>query len=215
MQSAIRDVTKWLTKQGTAPALTSILTRILYKYTQGKTAELNTWNFDNEPNSEDLYELVQDQKEIGWDNFFKGRISKRWGDIQDRFFVALDLPDCQAYKTGLWWASNVIRQIIYFSLNSWQIRNDALHKDKVQTTYNEERKELRCRVRWWYNQEKKMESATMKNYFKKSMLSRAKDTNQSLSCWIDSVELSYKYATERGEERGTIQVPASRVVDSG
>ena len=61
-----------------------------------------------------------------------------------------------------------------------------------------------------------MESSKMKNYFtKKSMLARAKDTNQSLACWIASVEMNYRYATERGEERGNIQVSPPWVVNIG
>ena len=71
------------------------------------------------------------------------------------------------------------------------------------------------RVQWWYNQEPKMASRRMKKYFKKTMIERAKETNQSLACWIDSVEAHYKYAVDRGDERGELQVPPPQEGSSG
>ena len=123
MDYAIKDIRKWLINADTAPALTGIMMRIIYKYTQCQEQVLSDWSFHNERDAMLLDTLVQEQEAIGWENFFKGRISKTWSLIQDKHFTSLDLPDCQAYKTGTWWASNVIRQLIYLSLNTWQIRN--------------------------------------------------------------------------------------------
>jgi len=134
--------------QDTAPALVGIATRILYKFTQGDTTALDTWNFENEPNRDALNDLVADQKEIGWDNFFRGRISIGWSKLQGDQYATMDLPECQACKTGTWWASTFIRQLIYFSLNTWQIRNDVLHKDKVATEYK--RKTGRAVLAWTF-----------------------------------------------------------------
>ena len=209
MANAIKDIKKWLSRANTAPALVGIIMRILYKYTQRQLQALGEWSLQNESNSGQLEQLVQEQELIGWDNFFKGRISKHWSTLQEQHYSTLDLPECQAYKTGKWWASHVIRQLIYFSLNAWQIRNDTLHKDKVQSIYNSERSELRKRIRWWYSNSSKF-SRKMQKYFKKTMLERNNDSNQSLACWIDTVEGYYRYAVERGDERAVVSVPPPR-----
>ena len=188
MASAIKDIKKWLKRQDTHPAITSIITRILYKYTQDSIESLEEWNFDNEPDNNRLAALIKDQAEIGWDNFFKGRLAKGWGELQDTHFSSLDLPECQAYdKTGNWWAANLIWQVVYFSLNTWQIRNDILHKDKMDTEYKKERKELYKRARWWYRQAVIL-GTKMKKYFKKTALERQKGSNLQIADWIDTLD---------------------------
>ena len=84
-----------------------------------------------------------------------------------------------------------------------------LHKDKVQSNYNSERSELVKRVRWWYSNSSKF-SRKMQKYFKKTMLERKTDSNQSLACWVDTVEGYYKYATERGDEVAVVTLPPPR-----
>ena len=210
----IRGIRKWLKRQDTAPVLISIIIRILYKATQDKTEELGEWNFTNERDEASLRAIVDDQEEIGWSNFFKGRMAKEWGVVQGQYYNTLDLPESQAYKTGVWWTANLIRQITYFSLNQWQIRNDFLHKEKVETVYNQERSELRKRMRWWYRQESKM-SRAMKKYFKKTFLERGKECNQNLACWIDTLEAHYKYAVEKGDELARVEIPKPRESHGG
>ena len=209
MASNIKSISKWMRQQDTAPALVGIATRILYKFTQGDPAALDTWNFDNEPNGDALRELVADQKDIGWDNFFRGRIALGWSKLQNDQYSTMELPEGQAYKTGTWWASNLIRQIIYFSLNSWQIRNDVLHKDKVETEYKRERTELCARGRFWYRNANNL-GRRMQKYFKRPPLDREKDSNQQLACWLDTLEAHYKYLVERGKDSGRVPLPEPR-----
>ena len=112
IQFAIRDITRWLKKQDMAPVLVCIVTCILHKFTQRKSDKLEVWNFTNEQNSVQLNALVCDQAEIGWENFFKGRVTKEWSSIKGNHYDSLDLPKCTAYKTGKWWTSDLICQII-------------------------------------------------------------------------------------------------------
>ena len=42
------------------------------------------------------------------------------------------------------------------------------------------------------------------------MLERNKDSNQSLACWIDTVEGYYKYTVDRGEENNVVTLPPPR-----
>jgi hypothetical protein len=40
--------------------------------------------------------------------------------------------------SGQWWASNLIKQIISYSLNEWQIRNNKLQAEITENQYNTE-----------------------------------------------------------------------------
>ena len=44
-----------------------------------------------------------------------------------------------SHQTGLWWTSKMIRLLIYFALNEWQVRNDTLHEKKEKTAREERR----------------------------------------------------------------------------
>lgn len=149
---AVKDIKRWLARNETAPALiTSVVTRIMYKFMQRQQSDLDEWSVQNKHNSSQLDKLISEQKNIDWSIFFKGRISRQWSNIQSRHYESPDLPASQAYKTGKWWASNLMRQVIYFSLNAWQIRNDVLHKDRLESNYEAERGKLRTHVRLWYS----------------------------------------------------------------
>jgi hypothetical protein len=136
MQRGLVGIKTWMRMNDAAPGLSSILMRITRKFIGRRTDELDEWNFENEEegDKDDFYDLVRDQKAIGWHSLFLGRLSKKWHVIQNKYFSTFteddDLPD---YKTATWWTAGLIQQLIYFSLNTWQIRNDFLHKDKVET----------------------------------------------------------------------------------
>ncbi len=108
----------------TAPALISVMSRILKCYISNKTDDLDEWDFENEHNKTHLYSLVAAQGEIGWDSVFKGRISIEWRNIQNSYLRATE-QDVEnprpGYRTATYWASGLIQQVIYLTLNTWQI----------------------------------------------------------------------------------------------
>lgn len=79
-----------------------------------------TSNFDiiGKHNENEINQAIQAQSEIGWDQFFKGRISKKWGDIQQAYY------DRKWYKSSChlknyhdrqWWTVYMIKQIVYLA----------------------------------------------------------------------------------------------------
>jgi len=60
-------------------------------------------------------------------------------------------PPLPPKYSGQWWASNLIKQIIYYSLNEWQIRNNKLHADLTENQYNTDRTKLQHEVQEWYS----------------------------------------------------------------
>lgn len=183
MATAIKDITRYMQQNDTLLELASMLKSIFHKYMQHQTDQLNNWN------AEKLGQVIQDQIDIGWDNFFKGRILKGWSEVQNGNYKALDLPKCQAYKTGSWWVSWLIRQIVWFSLNSWQFWEDARYKDRVDLEYKQEHKKKLCKQgRYWYRY---CNAGALGQKMQKIEWSN-KDSNQSISCWLDSLVSHYK-----------------------
>ena len=96
-----------------------------------------------------LTQALTEQQQIRWHNFFKGRISQTWTDIQQREYsrqsqhrIDTNEEPVPKHYSGTWWAANLIKQVVFMSLTLWQIRNDALHADQIMTDYNTQRRLL-------------------------------------------------------------------------
>eukprot|EP00957_Ditylum_brightwellii_P185557 14127299-Ditylum_brightwellii.AAC.1 len=50
---------------------------------------------------------IMQQTAIGWRQFFNGRISKMWSDIQDQYLRDIKLHTCRS--NGASWAKQVIK----------------------------------------------------------------------------------------------------------
>ena len=127
------------------------------------------WDFPEDIDHEGCTQALAEQQLIGWNNFFKGRISKTWTEIQQREYLrqsqhridsnAEPLPK---HYSGNWWAANLIKQVVFMSLNLWQIRNDALHSNKILNDYNKQRSILLTQLATWYDKENEFESEDKK-----------------------------------------------------
>jgi len=74
------------------------------------------------------------------------------------------------------------KQIVFMSLNLWQIRNDALHADKIMTDYNTQRRLLQTQTTTWYDKENEFEDDG-RHYFHRPYLERITDPNHLLQAW--------------------------------
>ena len=51
------------------------------------------WDITEEHDSEDVNKAIKEQDTIGWEQFFRGRLSKEMGQIQDREYEILRSKD--------------------------------------------------------------------------------------------------------------------------
>ena len=110
---------QWLNDNHTEPSLLFCITQILQK---GPTT-----SFKKETShciNPKIKQLGCDQDLIGFMNFFRGRISKRWYDIQDDYLCRSHVP---TKKRGSTWTSGFIRQIYKWSRALWDDRNNTIH----------------------------------------------------------------------------------------
>ena len=195
MQRGLVGIKTWMRMNDAAPGLSSILMRITRKFIGRRTDELDEWNFENEEegDKDDFYDLVRDQKAIGWHSLFLGRLSKKWHVIQNKYFSTFtEDDDLPAYKTATWWTAGLIQQLIYFSLNTWQIRNDFLHKDKVETAKSVLRRKLQREMEDWY-QRAPVLGATFRKFFRMTLLQRKTYSVKSIQSWLATVKEQSDY----------------------
>ena len=74
------------------------------------------------------------------------------------------------------------------SLNLWQIRNDALHSNKILNDYNKQRSILLTQLATWYDKENEFEHEEDKKYSHRPYLERKTDPNAAIQAWCISIE---------------------------
>ena len=134
-----------------------------------------------------------------------------WRELQQRYMSRTENPDepRPEYQTAEYWASNLIQQIVYFSLNSWQIRNDKLHEDRVEKVYMTKRRSLKSDVRGWY-----MIANTLGKEFdtlmKTTCLERQTHSNQMMESWLATMKEKYDYLVRKKSEEEQKQAEHQR-----
>ena len=193
----LTGIKNWMRKHDTAPALRSIMMRILRKTLHQQSDGLRVWNFQKEHNHVDLEQLICDQRALGWDSIFKGRLCKMWKEIQ-RKHIASHRDDEQhpGYKTAEWWTAGLIQQIIYFTLNAWQIRNDHLHREKEQQEKQKCRQNAQSEMERWYARAPELGSHFDK-YFQMPFLQRKLQSTKQLQSWVSMLNEQSDYAERR------------------
>ena len=79
----------------------------------------------------DLDELLQrdwvEQREIGWDQILKGRLSRSWGIAQVIFYKKCPETRGQMRFSSKIRAAATVRSLLDFSLNLWNDQCDTMH----------------------------------------------------------------------------------------
>jgi len=132
--------------------------------------------------------------------FFKGRISQTWTAIQQSEYSKQNQrrinnteDSLPKHYSGNWWAANLIKQVVFMSLNMWQIRNDTLHADKLMADYNTQRRSLHIQT------EHEFEQADSSKYLHRPYLERLTDPNHLLQAWCVTMERLHKLNEHRRE----------------
>jgi hypothetical protein len=68
---------------------------------------------------------INEQNRLGWDQWFKGRISRNWGELYLQNMINTDQTVTPVIVER--WGVKMIRMIFKFVLDSWQTRNDMEH----------------------------------------------------------------------------------------
>jgi hypothetical protein len=213
MARGISGIKQWMRRNDTAPVLISIMMRVIRNCLYHQSEGLSEWNFSLEKFRVNLGHLVDDQRKIGWYSVFKGRISLKWKAIQQQYSHSKRDTDTKAvYKTAEWWAAGLIQQLIYFSLNAWQIRNDHLHKEKEQLDKQVLRTNIQQEIGEWYDRAPSLDKSFGK-YFAIPLLQRKTHSTPQLQSWLATVKEHWGY-DERHKKDTTDRTEQDRRTDA-
>ena len=77
-----------------------------------------------------LHQAEQEQNKIGWNNFLKGWMSKKWAEAQQEYYKARNQYDetiNNKYHNGLTWSKKVIQIIQQIAFETWKFRNKDIY----------------------------------------------------------------------------------------
>ena len=87
MKRVLDSLRKCFVWANTNQVLTTTIMHCITSWLQfGEQPNMTSINIDNESSKDQIISAVKAQSVIGWDHFFKGRISKHWGDIQQTHY---------------------------------------------------------------------------------------------------------------------------------
>jgi hypothetical protein len=81
--------------------------------------------FANHHDNEPLTCLRQEQTMLGWGQLFRGRLTRKWAEIQQAFLVTLVVD--RRYFTGDLWVRKLINLLWKFTRSLWDARNRDGH----------------------------------------------------------------------------------------
>ena len=176
IKRCINSIAKWMSTVGTSKPLKIIILKAMREWLQeGKVESLDLstgWRTRQSPSGFSWTETNRMAQ------FFKGRISQTWTAIQQSEYsrqiqhrINTNDDPLPKHYFGNWWTANLIKQVVFMSLNLWQIRNDALHADQIMTDYNTQRRLLQTKTATWNDKEKEFEAEDSK-YFHQPYLER-------------------------------------------
>ena len=141
-------------------------------------------------NDDNHRQLIREQNKIGWMQFFKGRISKKFKTIQQTHYDELSKvyedegKQISMRLTGEWWTKNMIRRIVYYSLTQWQIRNNKVHDEMSKVEKRDEGKmEINKKIIEWY-EKKDTVPKQMKYLFKLPLIDRCMKSIRTNEAWL-------------------------------
>ena len=92
----------------------------------------------------------EEQSQVGWIYVAQGRLSKKWGEAQGKYYYAK--PDLQSRKdcSVLNWMKTMISALCDMSLTMWKNRCDSLHGRTQEETVQKRRNKLRKKIEWCF-----------------------------------------------------------------
>jgi hypothetical protein len=72
-----------------------------------------------------LRAAINEQNRLGWDQWFKGRISRKWGEIYLQNMIETNQTVTPIIVER--WGKKLVQLTFRFVLDSWQTRNDIEH----------------------------------------------------------------------------------------
>jgi hypothetical protein len=124
--AAFTALKQQLAKQHTPTIMATLLTDSMEHWIHRRRIAIPEWPLPHEPIMQDLTRAFNEQRNIGWDQFLRGRLAKSWADAIHTYY---QLKRPGTAFTPDQWMRKTITALWTFSLTLWRHRNAELHGD--------------------------------------------------------------------------------------
>lgn len=143
---------------------------------------------------------VIEQGAIGWDIFFKGRLSRMWREAQERHY-AIHHKDSKTLS-GARWQVRLVRGLWRVVDQQWRTRCDALHDNKEGM----DAREMESRIKEYYRNPYLYVTDDDIQLFRVSLRDRLQQSRQTQELWLRSVAVA-ESARRRKEGDAIVGIP--------
>ena len=193
-----------LNRKRTDPQLLSILSNILIALDDHREPHFHDeWVRDG--THPDLTQLIKLQSELGWDALWQGFLVHNWSTIQQRYIKQNHLiyqpiihgKKLPTHDTIEVWKRYLAKELVTYTMDCWQYRNDTLHAAEEQATTKHHRQCLIATVRTLYEDSRSLTRDKDKKFFRMPCRLRVRQHTSGLQTWADTVGLIISNHRER------------------
>ena len=188
-------------RRNTDPLLLSILSYVLTCLDTASPIDFQP-DWTTTPNASVISKLFDHQSALGWNTILQGFFVHEWSRIQRHYMR--HHPQPQRLSTSTYrrptiesWKKTFATELISYSIDCWQHRNDKLHGALDILHDNQHRKLLHKRVRQLYKESRILTRPDDKRYFHMPCRLRVKQRHVTLETWADTVGLIITRHRER------------------
>lgn len=153
---------------------------------------IELWELQDSPYCKELELARQAQNFIGWSNMLKGQIAKEWGDIQMRYYTEFYEAEVPVHVSATWWASELVWQLLYLTLATWQHHNYYLHNTLDKAKKIQDRTDAVEEMVHWYKCSHDL-PVDDKHNFSRFFLEQCTDTTAQICLWLGNIVDIHKH----------------------
>ena len=143
-EKTLRKLDQYLERSHTHPSIRSTIISTL----EDNGSKNFLRNIPSHEYENDFFIAAEQQNKIGWLGMLNGHISKKWSEIQSKYFIQMfqNPPSVQN------WAKNVVLKMYDISHSMWINRNDIVHENVEEQLNERESKKLQKKIISIYNE---------------------------------------------------------------
>ena len=188
------NINKFLKDSQCAPALKIVIPDAILRWLRGEKPKC----VSTTKQGHDLWEA---QQSLGWDQFFKGRVHYKFGDLQEAYQVIHH----HKQNDGAQWASKLIAIIWRWVHTTWLARNEVLHGKTITEQTKIKRQHIIDRVKKCYDKQRTL-PWQIRQRMKTQVSDKIREPTAELKAWLVAIEAAIKRTTDRND--GQRRIPA-------
>ena len=139
-----------------------------------------------------IHNAAWEQKQIGWDNLLRGRLSRHWRTLQEKYYLNQEPP-----KSADRWAADLCYHLLQFSHSLWTQRNQILHERDAQGLLLAEGQTLRAAIDEAYAKgSQALLPADQHLVAERTLASIQALTAADKYSWLSAIQLAHRQAEE-------------------